>query len=184
MEVTCLSLNFEDYTTVAVGVTNNGVSDRFNNVGTNLLSFVDFRDGINESIAYELPIKSQAVQHRFSEHHTYDRYDSAYNTGSNLQLLQLDVCDMSDNYDTLPYMIHNGVTNWAAILNNMIRGTEKGLHVLSYLSVDIDGNLLFCVTIPYVKEEVLCHTVLIYDGECHSVHLVISRNTMMVLFEE
>ena len=86
VEVTCLSSNFEDTDTVAVDVTN-GVPDRFNNIGTNLPSSVDFRDGIDETITYKLSIKSQAVQHIFSEHHTYDRYDYAYNTASDLQLL-------------------------------------------------------------------------------------------------
>ena len=71
---------------------------------------------------------------------------------------------MSDNYDKLPCIIYNGVTNWAAILHNMIRQTNEWLHNLSYLSVGIDGNLLFCVNIPYAEVEVLCHTVLIMMG--------------------
>ena len=66
----------------------------------------------------------------------------------------------------------------------MVRETGEWIYDLSCLSVDIDGNLLFCVNIPYVKVEVLCHTVLIYDGKFCSVHLVISRNIVMVLFEE
>ena len=66
----------------------------------------------------------------------------------------------------------------------MIQETDEWLHDFSYLSVNIDGNLIFCMNIPYVKVEVSCHTVFIYYGKCHSVHLDISRNIMMISLEE
>lgn len=58
VEATYLSTNFEDNATVAFGVTH-GVPDRFDNIGTKLSSSVDFRNGIDETIMYELSIKSQ-----------------------------------------------------------------------------------------------------------------------------